>query len=411
MICSTTFCQIWHKQLAETDEFYHFSTTNQDFGEFSNVSREEYLSCDPRARLVKMMAHSYMICPAIWSKQSRFDYFKTVIDNPFMTAQNREDFIDSFSKAQRAYDAFRRLSWAYKVRHAPLKINHDLILNPLLESQHNVLKLYQNGQNYLFTVTDLKHILENALTHSPYYFSNPLPAKNPYNNMAFDKGILYTIYFFMKRGGFVLSTLFHQFFLANFHLARFRYENSVLIRKFYIRQQLKNGDLDELEQMVHCMLNSNRHTKRFRIHRDFPAEKLVSIFRPYLEMYYQQVYSLDMSERSTRVEELHRALTRFYTHNPKFGMKVLKSVEAPPPPPDMIFSFPSKPSATKRVIAFNDDHPEFKRPNYSRQYVASHIELFEEAVTNAIVREPQVRRRNMVILEESDDDDDDDEEE
>jgi hypothetical protein len=155
-------------------------------------------------------------------------------------------------------------------------------------------------------------------------FANPIFPKNPYNNMPFSTAILYHIYFFMKKGNFVLSSMFHQFFLCNFNLVRFKNENAVIIRKKYIDQYMKDSDNDELfEEGLH-MLQSNKYTRKMKIDKEFPVDKFVEIMRPYLYIYYIQLYTLDLSEKNCAANELNILLKHFYKYNPRFGRKYVK---------------------------------------------------------------------------------------
>jgi hypothetical protein len=220
-----TFCQIIHKSTTETNELYHFATSQKlnssNIYEFNTIAcSNEYRSNkniplirDMNNRLIKIFFHIYAIGPIDYSIKSKFSYFKKTIDNIFISDELRKEFILTFSNIQRYYWSLNRAAFHYKMRKSKFQVKTDLILNPISETQYNVMTIMQNNTKYLFTVLDLKNIIESALSNSPYFFSTPLSIKNPYNNMPFDKSTLYNIYFFMKRGNFVLSNLFHNYFL------------------------------------------------------------------------------------------------------------------------------------------------------------------------------------------------------
>jgi len=394
-----TFCQIIHKSTSDTEHLYNFSTKhnknkcthitvptsfseNNKFPisngeitkkemhmEFNNIAwTYEYkpdisldVTDDITQRLIKTFFHMYSVGPIEYSVSSKFSYFKKTIDNIFMNNKMRDIFIDKFSKIQRHYWVLNRAIRNYKLRKAPFLIRNDLILNPIRESQHNVITILQNNNKYLFTVLDLKSIIESALINSPYFFSEPICPKNPYNNIPFDKSTLYNIYFFMKTGNFVLSTLFHNYFLCNFNLKQFLDENEVLIRKKYIEQYIKNAEYTDLCIDTMRMISLNTYTKKLRIDIDFPMKRLVNIMRPYLMLYFKFLYSLDISERNISREELHNKLKQFYQFNPKFGRRFIKL---------------SKDS--QNTVEFNDTCIKFSQKKYNGNYERTHLDLDDD---------------------------------
>jgi hypothetical protein len=308
-----SFCQVVNKSISETNELYNFSLFNNNRKEmerdFCKIAwNYEYkpnltisIENDLVSRMIKIFFHLFLVGPVQYSIQTKFSYFKKTIDNIFMNKKTREEFILKFCKIQRNYWALNRFVYNYKLRKAHFRVKTDLILNPIHESQHNVITIIHNNSKYLFTVGDLKNIIESALSNSPFLFSTPLAPKNPYNNIPFDKATLYKIYFFMKKGNFVLSNLFHNYFLCNFNLTRFRNENEVIIRKKHIDNYCNNTDIDELYHDGIEMIKMNKFTKRLKIDDEFPKKQFVDIMRPYLAIYYTKLFSLDISERNNSI--------------------------------------------------------------------------------------------------------------
>jgi len=304
----------------------------------------------PNSTVLNTFFNMYISNSSQYSMQYKFSYFKKTIYNMFISKDQKETFIDRFCKIQRTYWILNRLVRHYRYRHAPFLIQTDLFLNPIAETQHNVLTIMQGNNKYLFTVLDLRNIIESALTYSPHRVSDPLIPKNPYNNMVFDHAILYQIYFFMKRGDFVMSTLFHQFFLCNFNLARFRDENKAIVRKSHIEHYVKHGDVHELYDEAKYMLLLNKTTKDMEIHDDFPVKRFVDIMRPYIRLFNLQNFSLDMSERSSAALELNMKLKRFYQFNPRFGRKYFQLQ-----------------NGRANVVLFDENHIKFEHRNYDEE--------------------------------------------
>uniref|UniRef100_A0A6C0JJK5 Uncharacterized protein n=1 Tax=viral metagenome TaxID=1070528 RepID=A0A6C0JJK5_9ZZZZ len=360
-----TFCQIVHKQCAESDELYKLTNLNYSFESQWERTSITWLSelklPDTSKTLMKILICMFTSTPVVISPtRTKFDFLKTIRDNTFLDQGTKDNVFTLFCSVQRKYNLLNRLCYQYKRRNTTVAIQRDLFLNPIRESQHNVMSIIQNDKIYLFTIMDLRNIIESALSNSPYHFSQPLPIKNPYNNMPFDKSTLYNIYFFMKRGDFVMSVLFHQYFLCNFNLTRFQDENAVIIRETYIQQYLKNSSPQYLRFHISEMLLEYGFSKKYPIEKDFPTVRLINIMRPYLEMFYKQRYSLDMSSYNILQKKLKSKLVKFFNYNPKFGRKILV-----------------RNKSSSMIATYNDAHIPFKKPNYFENFEKSHIYLFE----------------------------------
>ena len=360
-----TFCQIVHKQCAESDELYKLNNLNYSFESQRELTSKTWSSelklPDTSKTLMKILICMFTSTPvAISLTRTKYDFLTTIRDNVFLDQGTKDNVFTLFCSVQRKYNLLNRLCYRYKRRNMTVAIQRDLFLNSIRESQHNVMAIIQNDKKYLFTMMDLRNIIESALSNSPYHFSQPLPIKNPYNNMPFDKSTLYNIYFFMKRGDFVMSVLFHQYFLCNFNLTRFQDENSVIIREMYIQQYLKNACPQSLRFYIMEMLLEYGFSKKYPIDKGFPTTQLINIMRPYLDMFYKQRYSLDMSSYHSLQKKLKSKLVDFFHYNPKFGRKVMV-----------------RNKESSMIATYNDAHIPFKKPNYFENFEKSHIYLFE----------------------------------
>lgn len=383
-----TFCQIIHKITSFTDELYNYSTDpsvniNIDFIKFAwrsseykannKLSYEEDISL----RLIKTFMHMFVGSYHAYSIKSKFSYFKKTIDNIFLNKNTVEKFITIFCNIQRAYWILNRAAFRYKWKKAKIQIKYDLVLNPISESQYNVIVILQNNYKYLFTISDLKRIIDGALSNSHCMFANPTAPKNPYNNMPFDKGILYTIYSFMKRGDFVLPILFHNYFLCNFNLSVFRKKNEVIIRNKEIDNYIKNESVNKLYSTGIQILKMNKYTDKIKIHKDFPKKDFVRIILPYIRIYYSYIFTLDISMRNSSENELNLKLKQFYFFNPKFGRKHVETKNS-------------------RIVKvnFNDKHIDFSNKN-SIDYNVSHLVLEDDDYDDTTILDNIVNDRSI----------------
>ena len=99
--------------------------------------------------------------------------------------EEEEQFCNYFNKIQRAYHALNRFAYLYKYKKSPNVVNTDMELNDIYETDKNVICIYQNNAKYLFKLNDLLKIINMSLINSHEFFAEPLPIKNPYNNIPF----------------------------------------------------------------------------------------------------------------------------------------------------------------------------------------------------------------------------------
>jgi len=355
------FLQILHKQTAETNELYNMSkleNTLQSKLELTNKTYNYELKIpelDDYSKLVKITFNILLLTP-LFNVRTKFDFLDSVRNNIFFNDSIKNMIYETFYDVQKKYHLLNRLAFRYKYRKAPIAIDTDLSLSNI-KSSRTTMTILQNNQKYLFTLFDLKKIIDTSLSNSPYHFSQPLPIKNPYNNLPFDKAILYNIYFFMKKSDFVMPTLFHQYFLSNFNLSKFQEDNEPVIQKIHLKQYLRNLSPKELKGEILYMLKQNRFSKKIKIDPAFPIDKLIDIFTPYLELFYTQIYSFDLNAKTIAKNQLYWKLKEFYKFNPTFGRKYFVSKN------------------TQEIVSVNERHMKFEKPNYNKNYRDSHIIL------------------------------------
>uniref|UniRef100_A0A6C0I322 Uncharacterized protein n=1 Tax=viral metagenome TaxID=1070528 RepID=A0A6C0I322_9ZZZZ len=315
--------------------------------------------------LLKITLSIYISNDLLHTIPQKFGYLQTILNNPFYSQEQKDQFLQIFQVCQKHCHAFYRFGNMIKKRRAPIKNNTDMIMNHIDPFGRNVMTIYQDGSRYLFTTMDMKKLIESSLSNSPMFIAEPLAIKNPYNNVPFSKAILYSVYFFMKSQDVVMSTLFHRYFLCNFDLMEFSKIDAVLIRDVAIENYIRNGDVTMLYNTCRAMIRkrNNSHSKKCHIviHDEFPKERLVNILRPCLRLFYTSIYSLDINARYSSEEELEWKLNTLQQRHPLFGRKRVDI----------------DPWSKRRTICFNDEHESIKqkRRNY---YDRSHVIVDEE---------------------------------
>ena len=282
-------------------------------------------------RFLMTTVYFYVINPVFHNVRKKFGYMETIKTNSFYCEEIKRRFKLAFESAQRQYHVFLRFINKWRQRHSILRIQTDLILNPISESHRNVVAVYHCGNKYLFTIMDITKIIENSLLNSINMVSSPIAIKNPYNNIPFPKSVLYNLYFQLKSKDFILSPAFHSYFLCNFNLKKFKLDNEVIIRDEAIARYMSSSSQSILIKEIRSMLkwyNSRCETGfSININKDFPKETLVSVFKPYLNHYLKHVYSLDLNAQYHNEYRLEDKLYNFIRKTPLFGCKVRKRIE------------------------------------------------------------------------------------
>ena len=326
-----------------------------------NISTDEYNAIVHENNVTKqsfyfmMSAISNKLKQEYYSRRSikaKFLELNNMLKNIFISQPVKEKILNIFCKSQRIYYAFSRLAFIYRYKKAKIQINYDLYMNDILPDQKNTVLVFQNNAKYTFIVQDLIKIINNGLTNAPGFFLEPIGCKNPYTNIPFNKSTLYHIYFEIKSRICVMPDLFYRFFLCSFNLVKFKLNNENLIKEQVFKNYVKNTSSETLCNDIRTMLKENSHAKRLFIDEDFPEKRLVEIFSPYLELYYQGLYCHADEKKYLVKDVLYKKLFGFYYNNKLFGRKTFKKT----------FIFDKKGKFVRRYErGFNDTHIPFSQ--------------------------------------------------
>ena len=324
--------------------------------------------------------------------KNKFIFFKETLDCFMLKGDDtKRQFIDYFCKIQKTYNVLNRFIYNYKYKKSKVVVNTDMYLNELNTNNSNVISLFDNNLKYLFIASDLIKIIDTALTNSFMFFSEPLSVKNPYNNLPFNKSVLYNIYFFIRYKTQFYSELFFKFFSCDFNMYLFKNKNEYLLRDYSIKnfvyKSSNNILIDEINEMIILYNNYRRHltdnkNKLIKIDKEFPKEKLIQIMRPYLLLYCISQYSLVETIKRYNYYLLINKLNKFYSFNPNFGRKKYK------------ISFKYNKNFKKvisKIIDFDDKHIKFNdietqntrflidHLSYHNEYDNTNVTLYEES--------------------------------
>ncbi len=324
-----TFSYIIHKINSVNSDLYDFDLSN-----LSINNRSKYMTQDINNAIKQSGSHSrcHIVHHLIFhirskihippdSHLNKFEYFNMLTHMKSLSADVKLYATDIYIRGQKHYNALCRFAYLFKLKRSPVRIDTDLYLNKLNASHPNVITIFQNKQRYLFNITDLNKMIETALCNSPYFISEPLPVKNPYNNLPFSKSELYNIYFQISDKLIRTPDVIYEFFRSNFNMTTFQRDNLCLIREKYINRFIDNEEPATLVDYINDMLS---HNMKIKVDIEFPDSDLIRIFKPYLRLYLNWKYSLDISVKNRSKYILINKLNRFHRYNPQFGRQITK---------------------------------------------------------------------------------------
>lgn len=251
-----------------------------------------------------------------------FDYY--ILQNDKLTDENKKYLFDVFSKTQKTYNSFNRICFLYKIYKAKIfDMNYDLCMNDFDTLKSNILfSLFckKDKTIYKFRISDIINIINNALTYDQNFISTPQQIKNPYTNIPFNKGELFYIYFKIKESPLLMPYLFHQLFIVNFDLERYRLYNECYIREKSISNFIKSDNIIEKHKYILSMIADYFIYANISIDFFFPPSILVNHFnKPYLELYLKSLYSLNPDLKFNSSIILTQKLIRFHRLNPNYA--------------------------------------------------------------------------------------------
>jgi hypothetical protein len=253
--------------------------------------------------------------------------------NMFIIKDKKEDeLLFFFYKIQKVYHTLNRFIYNYKYKRAKIVVNTDMELNEIKENDKNIITIYQEKAKYLFKIYDLLKIINISLSNSHLFFAEPLCIKNPYNNLPFGKDILYYIHYYLTEKvnltyKIELIDLFLKFHLCEFNLTLFLSKYEYLLREHSIKNHIKNSEQkylhNEIIEMINLFNAEKPKNEKIIIHHNFPKDKLIHIFKPYLQLYISSKYLLIPILKRKASYELNKKLYRFQKFNPNFGRFII----------------------------------------------------------------------------------------
>ena len=284
-------------------------------------------------------------------KETKYKLIESILSNVFLKEYQKTELFTIFSILQKGINGIRRFVYLYRYKRSKIYNSTDLCGDPIPTNPRLSITILQNNTRYIFLLRELMKTINTSLSNSPHFFSEPVPCKNPYTNVPFNKSALYNIYFSLRFSSSIkIPELFHRYFLCDFDLFQFSFKSEDLIRTEYINSYVKNIGIHQIgyiREITHCIFREYK-ILCIHVHRHFPEDRLLTIMQPYISAYYRVKYTLNLTLKTHLSLILKYCLLKFVEYNKCFGRKIQKRE--------------IRSGKIVRFIDFNDKHVEFKWP-------------------------------------------------
>ena len=376
----------------KSEKYNKFICKNyKDFLKFETVLEDYKLTWEPGFSFFYSLFNNFVVEYYDKNLYENISYkykkMQEIKNNNFLS--NKKEILSTLYTLQKHYLALSKFVHIVKFKIAKNGNTHDMFFNTL--NANKTLSIVQDKKKYLFSIFDLKEIINKSLSNIDYGFPKILPIKNPYNNIPFTQSNLYNIYFFYLSNYYVIPPLFHSYFLANFDIALFEKNYEYQIKKHYYTHKCNSYSnykcVTEIKNMLSEFNKTQPKSKKFEsINEDFPNLKLIQIMKPYLQLYILSKHSPLSVDKQNFKSELKYKLNEFIKFNPKFGRK---------------YSIISK-SDKKKVVSFEDKSPPFNQLTRV-SFSSSHIDtvpfpnyfLFDDDDVDEPEENPDTFHNNM----------------
>jgi len=181
------------------------------------------------------------------------------------------------------------------------------------------IELVIDHKKYTFHAYELQQLILSSLLHTEYYMIvDPLPIKNPYTGIPFNKNILYYLYLNLK-----VHPLFFYFAKMGFDPNQFLLQYEGLLRTHLIEKTILEYNDNKVKTVCRKMLEEltiyNFSTGEYE--PIVPIEK-IKYQKPFILQYYHSLFSLNPYQRELEYKSLVRKLFRL-RDNPDIFMYII----------------------------------------------------------------------------------------
>jgi len=278
-----------------------------------------FVNPPPLQALIKMPEFHVKQTSFFWCNYSqKLRKIKMLLENPFISEENKASFMVNFSRFQRTMNAFKKLVRMWRIKKNCLIYQNTTDLKGVELNEykpHLVIDLIEDGTIYSFYIHDLLKMWNMALRQRMYVIESPTKFKNPYTNMAFKLINLYNIYYKALFNGIKRPPLVDMHFNCRFSIKLLLYTYGTQLREWAITDYAETDDVALYHELVGVHQEHGYLLPQLRVSESFSDSikmKQIKIYRPIIQAYCFMSYSTN-NHLITKFTELFFKLVDAYT--------------------------------------------------------------------------------------------------
>jgi hypothetical protein len=253
-----------------------------------------------------------------------------VIENGFLDAGQKAFYISVFGKIQKVYWGLKKFINLWKIRRGKIySMETDLYLNSLRNfPDEQKTKIYQCGTMYEFRLTDIMKIWHHSLSLSVNFCPTPRVPKNPYLNIAFNKGHMFHFYMCIRDNAkFAVPLLIEKFIKMEMNIVQFKIEYYTDLMEPMIHNYIDNtGENILFFDIVNMISSYKKELRKRNISSGISSKDKINIIntlKPVLKIHLISIYSCNPIKRSSHKNKTINKLRKIFKNSPTFGRKIV----------------------------------------------------------------------------------------
>ena len=262
------------------------------------------------------------------SIEEKYNSIKRIVANDWIGDNIKNQLIDDVYITHKVYFGFLRFYNIISKKYGKYyDFNEDLCGNDLSTLKSSCkIELYEDKMYYVFRISDIISIINNALSTNYCFHVNPKKITNPFTNNPFTLSNLYNMYNEIKISNYKMPLLFHYYYLSNFNLdlmaTNYNYEINEYVIEHFVQSLTPNKMIKIIRNMISIL---KPILKGIIISKDFPGNILISAFKPFLKYYYIIQNTSNYHKLYHIKDFLFRKMVLFAEKNPSFGRILYKT--------------------------------------------------------------------------------------
>ena len=262
-------------------------------------------------------------------------YFHDIIQNTFISNENKNAIFGLLMESQRRYHALLRFRYHLYWKTRAYGTTNDLNFNQI--PSHQQIHVHIDNANYTFSCVDIVKIFVNSLTYIEIdetyahgLYNHIQTPRNPYTNNVFPKSALYEIYWQLKKNvNLRIPPVITFYFQTNFSIRDMYVQYEGYVHRLCVERFIREISPKIFCRYARCMIEFiNKYSKTpidIQISEDFPPELVIEHLgtptRNFIRAINLEGHYVELSKNLCK--NAIDFVRSFSQKNPRFGRKIV----------------------------------------------------------------------------------------